>query len=235
MGEGERDVLISICIPVHGRTHDLKQVMPHHFEIAAASPPVEISILDYNSPDDLREYMESLKHDPLAQRAHITYLRYTMRDYYHMAHARNMSVKLASGEYIIISSADLWFDNGFIPEIRERIAEGCVWMGAKRYCGVLAIRRDEFIAAGGFDERFEFYGPEDRDLLLRMQRRGAKFGALAYDHIHDIPTPNSEKVKNYRLKIGKRGMADAMHPILYDNIEKGVLVANKGREWGQWS
>jgi hypothetical protein len=227
-------MIISLCIPCHARVRDLKAIMPHLIEAGRASPPVEIAVVDYSSPDELGYYMSAVNLTESCDEVKFAYRRYYGCSYYRMAHARNLSAMLASGEYIVISSADLWFDNGFIPEIRERITGGCVWMGAKRYCGVLGIKRQAFVEAGGFDERFEFYGPEDRDLELRMRRRGEKFGELSYKYIHDIPTPNEEKVKNYRLDIGKRGMADAMHPILEENIANNVMVANAGKEWGQW-
>lgn len=227
-------MLISICVPVHNRTYDLRAVIPRLIEAGCYSPPIEIAVLDYNSPDHLGDYMHAVELIESCDEVHFSYRKYYGKNHYHMAHARNLSVMLASGEYIVISSADLWFDGQLIAEIRQRIDEGCVWMGASRYCGVVGISKQAFIEAGGFDERFEFYGPEDRDLHLRMQRRGEKFGDLSYKYIHDIPTPNDDKVKHYRLKIGKRGMADAMHPILEENIAKGVLVANEGKAWGQW-
>lgn len=228
-------MLISICIPCHNRAYDLKQILPRLIEIANASPPVEIAVLDYNSPDDLHELMErTLAGAMLAGGNLLTYRKYTGRSYYHMAHARNLSVRIAHGDFVVISSCDLWFGPDFIPRIRELAAEGSVWMRAGRYCGVVAIRRDEFIASGGFDERFEFYGPEDRDQELRMRRRGAKFGELDYNQIHCIPTPDAVKVQNYREQISKREMAKRMHAILDENIAQGSLVANAGKEWGAW-
>ena len=47
-------MLISLCLPCHNRTHDLKRVMPYLLGAANFSPPVEIVVIDYNSQDDLR-------------------------------------------------------------------------------------------------------------------------------------------------------------------------------------
>jgi hypothetical protein len=107
-------------------------------------------------------------------------------------------------------------------------------MRASELCGIFACQHGEFINAGGYDERFEFYGPEDRDLDLRLQRRGSEFGLVPNGLMSVIPTSDEDKVKNFRLKLSKQGMGRLMRPIFEENIANGVLVANQGREWGQW-
>lgn len=228
--------LISVCIPVHNRTYDLKHTLPHLIAAANASPPIEIVILDYNSPDDLRDYICAIiDAGELSLFNALTYRQYSGCDYYRMAHARNLSVMAASGEYIVISSADIYPVVGFLDVIRHEMAtHKYTWMFEPRYKGVIACKRDEFIAAGGYDERFEFYSPEDRDLDLRLRRRGSSFAAMPPGLVNVIPTPDSEKVKNYRLPIGKYEMHRRMRVILERNIMDGVLVANEGTPWGQW-
>lgn len=218
-------MIISLCIPVHARTYDLKNTMPHLIEAANDSPPVEIVIVDYNSPDGLAEYIETVPG--------VAYVKYTGRDYYHMAHARNLSVTAATGEYIVILSADIYPTIGFLEAAREMVDAGVVWMHDKRYTGVIVCQRQEFIDAGGYDERFEFYGPEDTDLNARLTRRGGKFGYLPNGLLHVIKTPNEEKVKNYRLPLSKRQMYLRMKPIYTENSQASMMVANEGIEWGQ--
>jgi glycosyltransferase involved in cell wall biosynthesis len=217
--------LISICIPVHNRTYDLKDVMPSLQASANLSPPVEIVILDYNSMDDLYKYVQSLN-DP-----NITYRKYFGRSYYHASHARNLSVLASHGEYIVTYSADVYIAPEFVSIIRDKINSGCVWIYG-RHAGLIIIKREEFISAGGYDERFEFYGPEDKDLNSRLRRRG-----LTSCWLHNIfsfnKTPDIEKIKNYRLKISKREMAEQMWVLYQENVANEVLVANPNG-WGSW-
>lgn len=219
-------MLISLCIPVHNRAYDIKLVMPSLIKAANNSPPAEIAILDYNSTDDLYEYVQSLN-DP-----NIIYRKYSGRSYYHMAHARNLSVLMSSGEYVSIMSADIYVTPNFITIIREKIASGCIWIYG-RHAGLIVIRRDEFIAAGGYDERFEFYGPEDKDLNDRLRRRGLTpcwfINVFSYNKTFD-----EEKTKNYRLKLTKREMAEMMYIIYRENIANKILVANPDG-WGDWN
>jgi predicted glycosyltransferase involved in capsule biosynthesis len=131
-------------------------------------------------------------------------------------------------------SADIYPTEEFLPTVRRMIPDGYVWMHAKKYTGVIVCWRQEFIAAGGYDERFEFYGPEDSELDARLRRRGGMFGMLPSNLIEVIRTPDSEKIKNYRLPLTKRQMSRRMKAILDENNQAGVQVANSGRNWGQF-
>jgi hypothetical protein len=104
-------------------------------------------------------------------------------------------------------------------------------MRGKLLRGVIVCARDEFIAAGGYDERFEFYGPEDTDLDERLVRRGGKFGLLP-NLLREIPTPKAEKTANYRIT-SRWETKKLMVPIYEENKRNKVLVVNEGVEWGQ--
>jgi hypothetical protein len=217
-----------------GRTHDLKRIMPHLIEAANNSPPVEIAILDYNSPDGLGEYIDWVRSmSNLDQENILTYNKYTGRDYYHLAHGYNLAALLSCGEYISIMGADAVLSPGYYVEARKLIEDGCVWMRGKRYKGIMLCRRDEFVAAGGYDERFEFYGGEDKDLEYRLMRRGKKFGLMPNGLVYTLRTGNAAKLKNYRLPMTKREMMERGSRIRAENNRNGVLVANEGVEWGK--
>ena len=185
--------------------------------------PVEIAILDYNSSDDMRFVRDT----------GVAYHRYTGRQHYHLAHAYNMSVIFSTGEYVAIMGADALLSWNYIVEARKLIDDGCIWMRGPYYKGIIIIQRDEFMAAGGYDERFEFYGGEDKDLEARLVRRGGKFGLMPDKLVRTIKTPNRDKLVNYRLPLSKAEMIHQAHMILDKNNEKGILIANEGRGWGQ--
>lgn len=218
--------MISLCVPVMNRLDDLRQVLPALLRAAEASPPIEIAVLDYNSSDGLADY---IRYNPS-----VTYRRYEGRDTYHMAHARNLSVRISRGDYVLISSADIIVKPAFLEAIRREIAQGAVWThGSERFVGVLCIQRDEFMAAGGFDERFELYGKEDKDLLARLERRG-KPHAQVPDALELIYTPWEKKLANYRIR-SRNAARRANKPVYEQNMRDGVLVANAGKEWGAWA
>ena len=191
--------LISFCIPCGDRAHDLVKTMPYLLAAAENSPPVEIVIIDYNSREPVADLFNG--HPCRIE-------RYEGRDHYHLAHAYNMAALASTGDYITIMGADAVPADTFVTEARKLIADGCVWMRGPYYKGILVCKREEFIAAGGYDERFEFYGGEDKELEARLNRRGSKFGLMPKGLVRTIKTPNSQKVKNYRLPLTKRQMMD---------------------------
>lgn len=227
-------MLISLCIPCHNRTHDLKKIFPYILEAAGKSPPVEVAVVDYNSPDDLYTFMRWMIQSPLPDGISITYRKYTGRNYYHMAHARNLAFKLSSGDYVITTSTDLYPKNNFFPLLREMISDGYVWMRDPILKGIIAVKRQEFIDVGGYDERIEFYGSDDRDMDARLTRKGGKFSEW-YNGLWDVfETPNEIKVQNYRLQLSKAEMVRSSRKILQENNETSTIVANEGKEWGSW-
>jgi len=209
--------------------------MPHLIDAANASPPVEIAILDYNSQDDLATYIRSVrKSESLGEDNTLAYNKYTGRHHYHMAHAYNLATLSSAGEYVSIMGADAILSLDYVVEARKLIADGCIWMRGRHYKGILVCAREEFVQSGGYDERFEFYGSEDRDLDARLQRRGAKFGLMPDGVVTTLRTSNRAKVANYRLKLSKREMILRNKAILIENNAVGILVANEGKFWGSW-
>lgn len=230
------DFTISYCIPCGSRANDLKQVMPTVVLSANSSPPVEIAVLDYNSTDDIDDYMASLQAVKLASGNSISYIKYNKGQYYHMAHARNIISLASKGEYILTTAADIYLEEPFFRKIRQKINQtGCKWVSVdiRRLPGVLAIDRKEFIAAGGYDERFELYGPEDQEFNERLTRRGVKHASLDATYLRHDGTPEEIRLRNYRLKISKRQMVEKMMTFYRENNDDNVVVANQGIEWGR--
>ena len=214
------------------RTYDLKKTLPLVIQAANESPPVEIVILDYNSKDDLAEYMMGVDGERLESGNLLTYKHYTGREYYHMAHAQNLSMLAGSGEYLVNAAADLVLASNFFSVIRDLLAPGdIVWMSSKRW-GWPVIRKDEFIDAGGFDERLEFYGKCDRDIIARLHRRGGKHVPYPDSIMTIIQTPSKEKFKNYSIK-SAHGMKVLNKLVYEENMKKGALVVND-EGWGSW-
>lgn len=228
--------LISYTVPVHKRLEDLEQALPRIVAAANASPPVQIVIVDYGDQPPIHPLIESTYYQELQGHSRFTIVPYRGRPHYHMAHARNISVRMSHGTYITISAADILPKENFFSTIRQRLAEteaDVLRSQTEGYIGVITAKRQMVVDAGGFDERFEFYGREDKDLLLRLLRRGAKQDTYDLDAMMDlIRTPWSRKLNNYRIPLTRED-AHARACAIYDeNIRNQVLVANEGVEWG---
>ena len=233
------DPVISICIPAMNRTEDLKEIMPGLIEVANACPPVEIVILDYNSSDGLGEYVGSVQASvELKYGSSISYRRYEGSQYYQMAHARNLSVLASVGEYVLISSTDIRISEKYLKAIRAYVANGLDsyrWIRPRdSFVGCICVKREEFIAAGGFDERFVGYGKEDKDLRDRLLRRGLNPYTFPESGLSLIYTPWPKKVANYDPALGgRRGMHKRSLAVYEENCAVSALVANSDG-WGSW-
>jgi hypothetical protein len=226
--------LISLCTPIKNRLDDLRITMPLRIASANESPPVEIAILDCGSKDGLQEYMDELiEIVRLVRGSFITYKRIE-RDYWHTAKAHNMGMLMGKGEYVVDLMADAKVYPRFVRCIRTLIDDGCIWGRASHFCGNKWVLKQEFIDAGGYDERCELYGPDDKDLDYRLTLRGGKFGLIPDHLISEIYTMDAKKVANYRVKGTKHELSAMMRKYYYQNIDNNVNVANAGVEWGQW-
>ena len=229
-------MIISYCAPVKNRTYDLRVVMPSLIKAANVSPPVEIMILDYNSSDDLAEYMRyMIETAELTGGSMLSYKKYSGGKYWRFGHARNLSVLASRGEFLIMSCADQILDKNYFEAVRELLKDGdCVWLYPHRKGGsVLGCSRKEFMDAGGYDEKFIYYGKEDKDIMLRLERRGGKFKQVPLNLIVEIPTPRLIKYKNIHPGLSWLRAEKYTKAIYDENIANNVLVANK-EGWGSW-
>lgn len=226
-------MIISLCVPSMNRTHDLKVALPAMIKAAQASPPCEISLVNYNSTDDLDEWIRTVE---IPDDVIFSYRKYSGRDYYHMAHARNLSVVNSKGDYIAIGSADMVPAEDYFKIAREMIeTDHYTWIQDKVLQGFIICQRKEFIAAGGYDENFEFYGPEDRDLALRLHRRAGKYGYLPRRHVGVIRTSKHDKHLNYRTDATEVERRNSSWYQVENNAINFRLEVNRGRPWGQWT
>jgi hypothetical protein len=226
----------------------LKESLPFIISQAFFSPPVEIVIVNYSSTDGLELYLEEVCQTTLPNGSLFTVEQVKNRKYYNSAEARNICVQASRGEYILQLSAEALPTKHALQCIRGIInIDNPVWLCEDtkykgQYVGrYIVCKREEFIASGGYDERFNLYAPEDKDICLRLHRRGGKFISFSKWYIEEIPTDNKVKLENLD-KSGlpgkiwdKREMLHLMQPIFDKNVEDKVLVANEEKDWNTWN
>lgn len=223
---------ISLLIHCMNRTYDLKKSMPSIIEAVNESPPMEIFILNYGSKDDLDEYASELMKTKLEEGNVFTYWKVN-KNVYNSPNARNIAHLNCKGDYGIQWACDSYPRRDCFKLIRQLIEkEHPVWM-AEGYTGrAVVCQKEEFRRAGGYDERFSMYAPEDRDICMRLRRRGGKFVEFPAELLHDTPTPWRVKVENLGVNIERSEMVARMHAIYDENNRLRTLVANEGKVWG---
>lgn len=230
-------VVISLCIPVMNRLKYLKQTLPGIVDRAEEDGSCEITLLDYSSTDGMRDYVVSN-----FDWGTFNYCRIEGQKYYNSALARNICVMVSNGDYIIQLSADTILSGEFLPYIRKTIYDKdpdwmiedshTKWIYGNYVGRFLVIKRKEFIAAGGYDERFTCYAPEDKEICHRLHRRGLKCEVFPGHLATEITTPHREKLLNYdksNLDMSEgmqRGMKKKMYEIYNEDMDNKILVAN---------
>jgi len=165
----------------------------------------------------------------------MTYVKYFSRPYYHVAHAHNVSVLASKGQYVIPSCADIYPSVGFFKFVRASLRkENIAWMRSPHIKSAIVCKREEYIASGGYDERFEFYSPGDKDLDLRLRRRAGEPKKIPNKLLNLIYTPKEEKFRNFRPGISRWRIKKDMKAIYEENQVNKTLIANEGKEWGKW-
>lgn len=220
---------ISYTLPCHKRWDDLQVALPTVIAAASASPPVEIVVVDYGNPGGLYTQVSGLVHDLRSSGGGVNVrVHHVAREFFHMSHARNCGIRAATGDVVVAFLADQLLRPGFFEHVRATMRPG-IYM---KWIETFVFNRDEILAAGGFDERMEFYGPEGKELADRLDRRGLSQHRIPDRLVSQIPTPNGKKLQHYRERLSKRRMHEMGMAIWRENQTSGLMVANEGHEWG---
>jgi len=95
--------------------------------------------------------------------------------------------------------------------------------------GRIAVTREKFMAAGGYDESFDWYGWDDNDLKERISRTAIKRAVVIPRCLcRTLPeeTGRLEKVKAHE---DTNTYNETLSNV---NVSAGKLIANKDKAWG---
>lgn len=168
----------------------------------------EIVLADYGSDETKQKAIETICHN-----LGVTYIYYnSRRQFWSRAHAVNIGITAASGQYLVIVDIDLIYPPHFAAAILQKIDEQsfvqyqCYYLPPevsdyerlnfdKSYPypvnsisesgGLIAVPRHAMYEIGGFDEYFKVWGVEDMDLKKRLRKIGLTRKVLS---IEEAPT-----------------------------------------------
>jgi hypothetical protein len=176
---------------------------------------VEFVLVNYNSKDGLKEWIEDSKDSEELQRyikdGILVYRQYPDAKAFHHAHAKNMAHRIATGDVVCNLDADNFTGKGFARALADKFADGTHafvhpsssaledFPSEERGAfGRIALLREDFIALGGYSEtRFKGWGYEDTDFIIRAFAYGLKPRPIfEHDFLKAIAHDNEERVKN---------------------------------------
>jgi glycosyltransferase involved in cell wall biosynthesis len=170
---------ISFCTVCMNRLHHLKETLPVNIGDNENYPELEFVILDYNSGDELEEYIKINMHTHI-RNGRLLYYKTNAPVNFDRSHSRNLCFKLATGDIVCNVDADNYTGKDFAFFINERFNLNSnvflTTVGAEHSTtdslGRICMKKDDFITLRGFDERMSCYGFEDNDMVNRLLKAG---------------------------------------------------------------
>ena len=233
----------TVCM---GRLHHLEQTLPRNLADNRDYPNLEFVLLDYGDREGLEAWVRTEMAEHLAS-GRLVYHRAPDPARFHCAHAKNMAMRLATGELLCNVDADNLTGHHFAFHLAERLREhdflaGCLYRdGRMDACcdqgtaGRIAVRRPAFYHAGGFDEGMAGWGFDDLDLYARLEALGYRGAPADGRFLACIAHGDEERAAHTGPgDIGgamraDQGTARANRERSSRNLERGTLVLNAGR------
>lgn len=196
----------------------------------------ELVVIEDGGIDEWDDFLKSLG-------INYTYIKTENKKYRSGSIAKNIGLKKSKNPIVIINDPEVIHINSCIDVIRNMLSEngkqfivpGTLYEGQFegqdytkcpiRYKSqapfVGGARRDDLMEAGGWDERFLYWGNDDNDLMHRLGMLGTKHIVIddlkIYHQWHPRPPQSA--------------LGDYNEPFLYEKNKSAV--ANKGKEWGK--
>lgn len=224
-----------------GRLYDLKNTLPLNIKDNKNYPDLEFVILDYNSNDNLWDWMkENMIHE--IETGRVSYYRTTEPKYFSMSHSRNIAFKVATGDIVNNLDADNYVFQGcgssecwasYLNRLANECGEKAIFAkGRKGMHGRIGFYKKDFIETlGGYDENLLGYGHDDHDLVKRAWALGFTMFWWGGQYCNRIKTSRKEKDSNMerRWKITENENKEKSAR----NIQEGRFKANDGKCWGK--
>jgi glycosyltransferase involved in cell wall biosynthesis len=184
--------IITLC---KDRLEHLRQSLPR----ALAQPDAETIVVDYDCPAGTAA--EVARDFPAAR-----VVKVEDAPLFNMAIGRNLGAAAAHGEWLIFIDADILLAPDFITSLMREIEKKRLFRFGSQKNGVMGtngtciLHRDDFAAAGGYDEAFEGYGGEDTDLYIRLEMLGLHTLHLDVGMIDVIAHEDDLRVRHTRYQ-----------------------------------
>lgn len=201
--EGE-SVNVSFCTTCKGRAQHIEETLPANLR---DNPRARMVLVNYNSPDHLDAFIKK-NHMSDVESGRLSVYRFTEPGPFRMAHAKNLAHRLAlmeGAEALVNMDADNFAGPDFDQYAAEQLAGGetFLWAHMKKgemrrgISGRIAVTRHAFVAAGGYDEVFSTWSPDDKDFNVRLRRLGFQASEIDPRYLNAVNHNDRMRFKEY--------------------------------------
>lgn len=198
---------IAFCITCKGRAQHIKQTLPKNLADNAGYRNAVFVLVDYGSPDDLAPYLLA-NHKADMDSGRLVVYQLSHSGQFRMAHAKNLAHRLGilEGADILVNlDADNYTGTDFAQYLAGAMADPNRFMWACMIPGVLArgisgrivCTKHQFLAVGGYDERFEMWGRDDKDFNERLRRLGFEAREIDVRYLNAVRHTDKMRFKEY--------------------------------------
>lgn len=180
---------IAFITTCKARLHHLKETLP----LMAGQQPDELIVVDYSCPEQTGDWVE-------AEFPQAKVVRVPGEQGFNLSKARNHGAAAAASEWLFFLDADLRPAPTMVSSLRKGIEPGKFYLALLRagsdpweLHGSFCCRREDFLAAGGYDEVIAGWGYEDLDLYERLKLLGIEQSHYAKELASSIPHDDSER------------------------------------------
>lgn len=226
---------ISYCTTCMGRTSHLKKTYIRNILDNIDYPDIEFILVNYNSADDMDEWVKEHLSDYI-EKGVVIYYKTSDPETFHMSKAKNLSHRLASGPIMVNLDADNFIgkDNAyFINYYYKKHGMKSILRFSKgdfRYfdtCGRIALSKESFIELGGYREDLLPYGEEDLDLIKRAEALNAQVGTVEIvNFLRTVKHTNTLRAKNYDREVELRKMREINQHKVREGLENKQFRVN---------
>jgi len=221
---------ITFCTTCKGRTQHVQETLPANLRDNAKA---RIVLVNYNSPDHLEEFVRN-EHMEAIQKGRLTIYRFTEPGPFRMAHAKNLAHRLAmmdGADLLVNMDADNFAGQDFDRYVEDELSdgEGFLWAHMRRgemrrgISGRIAVTSHAFLAAGGYDEMFSTWSPDDKDFNARLRRLGFEAREIDARFLNAISHNDKMRFREYPHLDGNDAAEDFQLP-----GREGIRIANAG-------
>lgn len=249
---------IAFCTTCRGRVEHLSQTLPENIRDVRGYDNAVFVVLDYGDSTGLSQYIAS-NHKADLDSGRLVYYRNPEPTRFHMAHAKNMAMRcgmLEGADILVTLDADNLNGPGFgsylahqfvknkelsflapdfdaLPPNGQRFNKHNPVRLGRGFAGRLAIRTNDFVKVGGYNEVFDTWRGEDMDILARLKRMRLKWAAIdpvylnAYNHSAQVrfkEYPHARQYENDEILAIIEKAHDTV--VNYGNIGCGTVYRN---------
>ncbi|WP_405164550.1 glycosyltransferase [Nocardia sp. NBC_01499] len=224
---------ISFCVTCKNRLWQLQQTLPANLEAILADGRSEIVLVNYNSDDDLDEWVRQFGEH--IDSGVLRYIHEGTEQFFHCSKAKNLAHFAATGELLVNLDADNFIGDSIVSwravwaEHGDTVIQHRYENGSDGTYGRIGMPRAHFIALGGYDEQMHPVAVQDLDLVERGRASGLERRQLRQDGLAAIRNSVAEKIRYCGSDLSYKEMQAANLERMRDNLRRGDLVANRTR------